>query len=424
MRYCLLIGLFLAVFWSLAGCGGGSTPVTPPVSFARLTIADREVLSSPPVYAYDAQVAVNPLTGGIFCCWVRELGEAPEIVWRHGLPGAFLVEEAITEVDGEHSWNPSIAAGPDGKVHFAWMDMKDGYKETHAKTWTGGAWGPEALLSLDDGWSGWDPDMEAFPDGRPVVAWFDHRFNVQHEILMRIGDGSGSWGGDIRLTNDTFWQYVPDIEIGPGDIVHLSYVDAREQDRTGSAIPGEPDHHQPGSNIEIYYRTWSPSGLGPEVRITDTPERSDQSQLAVDDSGKAHLVWLDETESGYFQLYYTSIYNNHPGPTIAVSAPGRRSDLSSITCLGNRTFIAYPEYPDPESEAYAESDLYVREVLSNGSVSLPLVIADSGTNLHPRMVSDPGRGMIWIIWMEYFGDHPALVTGESTIRLCGIEVRD
>ncbi|HDS29665.1 MAG TPA: hypothetical protein ENN67_01340, partial [Firmicutes bacterium] len=284
MRFFSFPILITLIFLTVSGCGG-SDPVTPSKSFAKLTIESRETLSSPPIYAYDAQVAVDLLSGKIFACWVQRINGTPEIVWRYGFPGAFGDVEAITEVDGNRSWNPSICVGPDGKIHFAWMDVSVGYRETHAKSWHSGVWGKETLLSLDDGWSGWDPDIEVFSDGRPVVAWFDHRFDVQHEILMRIGDGEGNWGDDIRLTNDSYWQYVPDIEIGPDDMVHLSYVDAREQSRTASVIPGEPDHHQPGSNLEIYYRTWKPGKLGPEVRITNTPNRCDQSRLAMDNSG-------------------------------------------------------------------------------------------------------------------------------------------
>ena len=217
---------------------------------------------------------------------------------------------------------------------------------------------------------------------------------------------------------------MPDIEIGPGDLVHLSYVDAREQDRIASVIPGEPDHHQPGSNLEIYYRTWSSGDLGPEIRLTDTPARSDQSQLAVGSDGRAHVIWLDESQSGYFRLYYTSILDGDRSQILSVSSDGSRSDLASIVCLENRIFVAYPEYTGSDGPRYGKAVLYVREIMHDGRLGTPLTVADSGTNLHPRMVADRTRKMLWVTWMEYVGDQPELVTGESYLRLCGINVED
>lgn len=391
----------------------------PPLSFAALSVVTKEALSTPPGYAYDSHVAVSPATNEIFCCWCTKIGDVPEVVWRQGIPGEFSEPVAITDVDGRRSWNPSLAAGPDGRVHFAHMDQKiDGLqKEIYVKAWSDGSWGSETLLSLDDGWTGWDPDVAVYPDGRPAVCWFDHRFRVQHEILLRVGDGNGNWGPDVRMTKDDFWQYFPDIAIDSDSVVHLSYVDAREQ--LGDE---DVDHYGVGKNLETYYRTWNGTSLSPEVRITWTPLRSVASQIAVDNARKAHLIWLDESAKGWWRLYYTRIESGQPCDPIPVSNTNKRADLSAVACLGSRTFMAYPEYDDPHSPSTGMSRLYVREVLPDGRLGTPLVLAVSGTNVHPRMAADPSRKMLWVIWMEYLGEDETFTTGDSNIWLSGIKV--
>jgi len=413
-------GLFTLLMLILIGCGGG--PTVPPSTFARLAVKYAETLSSPPTYAYDAQIAVSPITGEVFLCWVRRSGAAPEIFCRHGTPGKWSKEEAVSEIDGLRSWNPATVAGPDGCVHLAYMDQKlDGVgKEIYARSRCGDGWGPESLLSCTDAWTGWDPDIEVHPDGRPAVCWFDHGFGVQHEILMRSGDGAGGWLSQVRLTNDNHWQYFPDIAIDSSDSLHLVQVDTRyELDEWY-----DTDHYAEGRNLEIYYRRWLGDSPGPEVRLTDSPLRSIAPQIDVDRQGRAHVIWLDETESGYNRLYYTVVTENEPGKAVALSSPGRRADFSSIARLGDRIFVAGAEYVDPLGSSTAQTSLCVREILDGGRAGTSLAVATEGTNLHPRLVADERGKMLWVVWMEYVGDDETLITGQSYIRLAGVTVED
>ena len=129
-RTFFLILLFFPLM--LPACGGGN-PVDPSDSFALLTLVSTDILSSPPIYAYDTQVTVSPKTGELFCCWARKEGATREIFWRHGSAGSFSDEEAITPLDGVRSFIPALRAGSDGKVHFAFMDERTGFREMFAK---------------------------------------------------------------------------------------------------------------------------------------------------------------------------------------------------------------------------------------------------------------------------------------------------
>jgi hypothetical protein len=399
----------------LAGCGAEMDPLSP---FATLQKISSQEISTLQTDALDPQIAVNPLTGEIFVCWTRDHGETREIAWRHGNISTFSSEELITDLDGRRSWNPSLCAGPDGKIHLAHMDQKidDKQKEIYAKTWTDGVWGPDNLLSLADGWTGWDPDVTTYPDGRPAVCWFDHRFKVQHEIMLRVGDGKGGWRPDVRLTKDEFWQYSPTIAVDWKNVLHLAYVDARTQ-----AGLEDTDHYAEGRNLEIYYRTWDGIALSPEIRITDTSLRSIGPDIAVDNTGRAHLVWLDETRSGCYEAYYTWIENEKPSQSVVISTLGRRADLPSIACLGSKVFVVVPEYYDPDGPDGGRCDLFIREVLMDGRAGPALKLTDRSANLVPRMAADTMRGALWITWLEYddSGSSP-----ETSINVCAVSVRD
>jgi hypothetical protein len=402
-----------------SGCHGSGNPIYPYNDFATRSVQLSVVVAGLPEYHYDADVAVDPLSGEIFCCWVKKINGTSEIVWRHGMPGSLGPEEIITPFDGYRSFMPSITAGPDGTIHLAWMDqMIDGkQKEIYWKAWRNGSWGPFSILSLEDGWTGWDPDVETYPDGRPLVAWFDHRFGVQHEILMRIGDGYGFWWPDVRWTNDRHWQTYPDIEVDPEGTVHLVYTDMRH-------IPDEwggGPHYAPGKNTEIYYRTWD-GNLSVETRVSNTPHRSLASHMAVDSAGRAHIIWLDDSETDWWVLRYAMVEDGVVGPMQAVSDINHRADIAAIESVGDRVFIVYPEYPDTEGSSLADCMLYVREVLPGRGLGTPLLIADHGTNGYPRAAADVKRGGLWVVWTEYLGDDEEFMEGPSRLHLAGIKI--
>jgi len=419
----ILTPLLLPFGLALLICGcGGTSPTAPPVKFSTLDVAHSEILASPPHYNLDAQVALSPLDGEIYVMWTRHIGGVAEILWRHGQPGAFGPEESVSELDGFKSWSPSIAAGTNGRLHFAWMDqLPDGIaKEIHAKSWDGDEWGDDVLLSLYDDWTSWNPDIEIFPDDRPAVVWFDHRFNLQHEIILRAGDGYGHWQPDVRLTNDNHWQYFPDVEIDRGGKIHLSYVDTRYMLDEWE----DPDHYDPGRNLEIFYRTWSGGQPDAEIRITNSPLRSIGSHIAVDDSGTVHMIFLDESKAGYWVLYYVNIKDNVVSLLQRVSSSGAKADFGAIDTMGDRVVIVWPEYPDSESFSYDDTDLYIMEILPDDRFGFPRLLASEPSNLHPSIEVDVVRNIVWVVWMEYEGQDQDLMEGESAIRLAGIELRD
>jgi len=417
---CIVFAFLVASLVITSGCNGSGNPVYPHDDFATLTIWHSEVIADPPDYNLDADVALDPSTGHVFCCWVKKVDDTPEVFWRHGMPGWLSAEEIISPVDGYRSFRPVLTGGPDGSIHFAWMDqMIDGkQKEIYSRRYQNGVWGPTALLSLADGWTGWDPDVEVYADGRPLVAWFDHRFGVQHEIIMRIGDGEGFWWPDVRMTNDDHWQTYPDIELDIRGTVHLSYTDMRH-------IPDEWEdrtHYAEGKNTEIYYRTWD-GNLSAEVRVSNTPYRSLASRMAVDSAGRAHIIWMDDSETGWWVLRYVMVKDGIPGPMQTVTDSSHRADFAMIESVGNRIFIVFTEYPDPEGSPLANCRLYVREVLPGEGFGESLLIAGNGLNGWPRTAAEPGRNGLWVIWTEYLGDDEEFIEGPSRLHLAGIKIK-
>jgi hypothetical protein len=399
----------------------GSSVIIPDSQFAKLMARANYILSEPPEFAWDPQIAVDPVSGEVFVCWNKNVGGIQEIMWRHGKDGNFSTESVISDTDGNQSYNPTLTAGADGRVHFARMDRKDdnNQKEIWIKSYKDGAWEKDRILSLYDGWTGWDPVVETFPDGRPLVSWFDHRYGIQHEIIVRYEETpGGEYEPDVRMTNDTWYEFAADIDSGPGNVIHCTFEDSREQNWK----PIDGDQRIPGKNLEVYYKSWSDGEFGPEVRITNSEFRSLAPQIAVDVNGRVHLIWADETDDGYFRLYYCWVENNIPSDTFQITPPDVQADLCAIETLGDRVFIAYDYYISTDAELTDSANIDLVEVLKNGELGQPITIARGGCNVHVRMASDPIRNDLWMIWNEFVPVGGELGENGSRIWATGVHV--
>lgn len=410
------IALAAGLFFSFLGCNG-TRSINPPCHFAKLDIQYLENIFTVKDLAYDLQVAVSPLNGEIILCWTRKENGVSEIFMKKGFPGSFSGETPVSDIDGMRSFNPALASGTDGTFHLAWMDQKiDGkQKEIYAKSFINNKWTKEALLSLADGWTGWDPDIAVSRDGRPMVCWFDHRFGVQHEIMLAKQDKQGWWSEAVRITNDQYWQYSPQIAIDNENTVHLVYVDAREQEGGIGT-----DHFAEGKNLEIYYRTWDGLSIGPEKRLTKTPLRSIEPRISIDDFNTLHVIWLDEGNEGYYRLYHKD--TERFDQSVLISSANAKVGCADVTSLRYRTFCAYTEYSVSNPGINDTNRLVVSEVGINGNDIPRLVVDVKGINHEVGITDDPIRSMIWVAWVQYEPENQNV--GKSKVWLCGIKVRE
>jgi hypothetical protein len=142
--------------------------------------------------------------------------------------------------NGANSFAPSIAAS-DSDVSVAWFDHRDGNDEIYQKHSgnSGANWGPDTRVTNNAAVSNY-PSVSV--SGANVhLVWFDERDGNTEIYYNRSADHGGSWGADVRLTNDAARSTDPCVAVS-GSNVHVIWTDARDNAPTYSG------------NYEIYYK--------------------------------------------------------------------------------------------------------------------------------------------------------------------------
>ena len=127
--------------------------------------------------------------------------------------------------------------------------------------------------------------------GHVHVVWYDNR-SGHNEVYYKMFDGT-HWSPDLVLTLDDWRSAHPAIAVGPDGSVHIAWHDRRDESRS-----------EPYYLSEIYYKELTPSGWGPDVRITEAAGESREPSIAVDKRGNVHVVWYDNRRPNRWQIFY------------------------------------------------------------------------------------------------------------------------
>ncbi len=245
-------------------------------------------------------------------------GGRVHVLWRDNRNGGLDVFYRSSG-DGGSSWNPErridTMSGPGtsasfapalavrgDEVHVAWVDDHGGgsFDIWHRRSLDGGSsW--DSPRRLDDDplpHDSFSPRI-ALPDGRVVVAWVDHRFGLPDIVSRSSADAGATFGSLTRLdTGDGEGAATSeDLQLAAaGDLVAAVWADARD---------GAPD-------IYVNYSldggaTWQPSDV--RLDVTGLPGSSDSVSpaLAVEASGRIHVVWVDYRDGNAGDIYYRGL---------------------------------------------------------------------------------------------------------------------
>ena len=196
---------------------------------------------------------------------------------------------------------PALAALPDGSLHLFWHDYRvAGINNVEIYTKelaAGSAW--NAAQSADvrltttshpetNGDNGYVPVPAVAPDGALHVAWYDFRYDGSNaEILAKHRPAGGSWdltpgdAADDRVTTDGDGSEFAALGVDAAGDVHAAWKSL-------------------GSGTRLFYSvrdsgtgTWSvPTRLDSSSAVAGAPA------LAVEPSGRVHVVWPDAAEGG------------------------------------------------------------------------------------------------------------------------------
>jgi len=164
---------------------------------------------------------------------------------------------------------PHLACAPDGNLHLAWEDDRDGNFEIYYRCFAAatGAWGPEERLTTE-GSPSLDPHLAVDSSNQVHLVWHDGRYlggGSLSRLSLFYKKKTAAWGDDLRLARQGVQgSLVADAATN----LHLVYTAPLE-------TVGNPD---------IYYLKFDPF-------ITDSPPPN-EVVLVLDTSGS--MAWDDE----------------------------------------------------------------------------------------------------------------------------------
>ncbi len=226
----------------------------------------------------------------------------------------------------DHMWNnpTSVAVGPDGVVHIAYMSQFD-IDQSGSEIWyannAGGSWSFTRITN--------DTMRQEFPhlvlDEAGVVHIAFHT-NVGGANKIQYTYNAG--GGFVPLIDVTSTSFViVKFDVDSSGTVHFVFR---------SQISGAPE--------DIYYRTYSPAGgLGPLVNLTNTPgQEESEPDITIGPDDVVHIVYhvgsafggplrYLNNASGSFQEVPTGVSQDIVDPIVLVS-PDNVVSIAYRTC--------------------------------------------------------------------------------------------
>jgi len=153
-------------------------------------------------------------------------------------------------------------------------------------------------LSVDNGATWLDPvrltDTKEYPTQHPsiaapggdtiMVAFDEERDGVRQVYFMISHNLGGSWGAPVQLTHSTIGAWKPQVHHVKDLGTVVSYTDFDE---------GKGD---------IWYRVNDGSSWGDPIRITDTPDFSQNPSIVFDGAGNGFICWEEHVGFGQWQL--------------------------------------------------------------------------------------------------------------------------
>jgi predicted transcriptional regulator len=276
----------------------------------------------------------------VYVVWTDEKNDIRGDIYYRSFNGTDWQPELEISTDVGNTWQdyPSIAVD-NGRVHVAWVDMKDGDHDIYYRHFNGTNWEPELQISSDSGTESQYSPSIAVVGEKVHVVWEDR--------------DDGDWDIYYRHFNGTGWE--PELEISTDDGVGL-------EEQWCASVAAEGDNvylvweDSEDGNLDIFYRYFDGAGWQPEQELSSDFGGSWRRQPAiVVESGRVHVAWEDRpTGVDSADIYYRYFDGYSWLPEEDVSAdPGLNPQKdASIAVDGDRVHVAWIDGRDGDRDIY------------------------------------------------------------------------
>lgn len=243
-------------------------------------------ISKMPVFQQYWKQMIPDEVGGIHMFWRYGYPGSMEPVyyaWRAG-DGTWIVPPAPIPVASEGGWS-RFAVGPDGTVHaIGGQNRGDGNYVIYAMRPVGGSW--SATINLEEGKATMMPDsLEGYlhiaigMDNTVHVVWLNPYYS---QIYWISRDTSGDWT-EPQAISGVGYHLDPTVAVDQIGGVHVGWVDNYENDPT------------------LLYACHAATGSWSQPRVIDQGSEFGLPELAVEAEGKVHITLMDTNSVRYTQ---------------------------------------------------------------------------------------------------------------------------
>lgn len=302
--------------WITTSTDGGRTLALPTRVAGALTFQPR--------------VTVDP-EGPVYVTWLqadevgllRFAGQPPRIVTARSDDGgrSFAAPVPVSDPQRERVIAPSPVIDPDGELVVLYEDLKNNRRDFENAEGPP-AEAPFALVltrSIDGGRTfapGVEVDTEVLatrrflpflpempqlavaPDGTLYVTWADGRNGDDDVFLRTSSDGGRSWGDPVKVNDngaDGTAQFLPNVEVGPGDRVSVLFLDGRndpdQKQLLDAYLATSTDGGRTFDNIRLTGTSFD-ERIGPTFGEAYGTDFGTKLGLASGD-GKLYAAWVD-----------------------------------------------------------------------------------------------------------------------------------
>ena len=300
--------------------------------------------------------------------------------------------------NGARQYTPAVAVDGSGSFIVVWEDRRNIDGDIYARRYAadGTPLGANFRVNDDSGGAGQrSPAVAVDGSGNVVVVWTDERSDPNGDIYAQRYAADGSpLGANFRVNDDSGGarQWSPAVAVDGSGNVAVVWTDGRQGDR------------------DIYGQRFASDGgpLGVNFRINDDSGRARQWRPAVaaDGSGNVMVVWEDERNDTYGDIYAQryAADGSPVGANVKVNDDSGRAGQGSPAVAVDGSGNVVVVWTD---ERNGDQDVYAQRYAAGGTpLGANFMISDDsgGARQYSPAVAVDDSGNVVVAWTDHRSD--------------------